>query len=97
MNGCRAAALDTPSVSRYDAVKAECRIPAFRPTKYLALFCANLSLHRMRDTPLHILKRGVPYKDLGSEYYCQFNTAMFRFFCKRTSVMKYSDFKISGA
>jgi len=42
MNGCAAAALDTPSVSRYDAHKAERRIPALRPNKYLALFYANL-------------------------------------------------------
>jgi len=30
--------------------------------------------HSMLIAIYHILKRGVPYKDLGSEYYCQFNT-----------------------
>ena len=41
MNGCGAAALDTPSVSRYDAAKAEARFPVFHPIIYFALFCAN--------------------------------------------------------
>lgn len=41
MNGCAAAALDTQPVSRYDAVRAEGRFPAFRPIKYFALFYAN--------------------------------------------------------
>lgn len=51
MNGCAAAALDTPSVSRYDAAKAEARFPVFRPIKYYALFMPIASLHRVRDTP----------------------------------------------